>query len=260
MWQLEKLILTEKLTFNLTFRDARTRVYRSHPDLTSRIPSIKISNKPTYSSISAQPSQTHQLQQTIQKQNERISRLTEQIENLLTVIAQQKSLVTIHESQQINQQNQSQTRSTKRTKDDASSEDESEKAPPPKRGVSSVGQEDKNLPNPSQEPLPESEGESVAMEEVVPPPVQQSPPLKPPKSTSSARSSSPKNGRTSGGGGGNVASGGHSPGAAAGSSGGSATSSRSSGGTGGRLPGGGHTGNHKPRKQITAPAKDKPFK
>ena len=261
MWQLEKKIITDKLTYNLTFRDARTRVYRSHPQLTSRIPAIKIPNQQSYSTISAQPSNTTKLQQQIQKQSEQIQKLTETVNNLLTVIAQQRSLVTLNENHQ-NRQSEQARASTKRTKDDSSSEDESEKSSPPKRGVSSVGPEDKNLPNPSQEPLPESEGESVAMEQDLPSPVQQSPPLKPPKPTSSARSSSPNYGRTSGSGGGNTASGGHSPGRAAGPSGGSATHGRSSGGSGGRPSGGGHTGNNKPREKITAPSKGKhkPFK
>ena len=89
MWILEKEILKEHLSKNITLKQARTNVYSSNPDLITQIPRISVpKSKASYSSVSAQSTAIHQ--QLVQQQQQ-ISLLTTQISDLLEVIRQSHS-------------------------------------------------------------------------------------------------------------------------------------------------------------------------
>ena len=90
-YKLEKIIIEDKYKNNLTFKQARDRTYSTNPQLISLIPRLQNSNnKRSYKTVAAQPTQIENLQQTIQKQQQQISTLTEKIGHLLAVIDQQK--------------------------------------------------------------------------------------------------------------------------------------------------------------------------
>ena len=89
MFKLEKVILQDKIRYNLTFRQARERVYQANPHLTSQIP--KLNNrtvKTTYSTIlNKQQSIPDSVQQQLLKQEEEIKSLTEKITELVKIIS-----------------------------------------------------------------------------------------------------------------------------------------------------------------------------
>ena len=93
MYKLEKMIIEEKTKTNITFREARRRIYSVNPELTRQIPKIKtISSKTSYSSISAQPPIPNEIKQQLQNQQHQIITLTEKITELLTIIQQSPAM------------------------------------------------------------------------------------------------------------------------------------------------------------------------
>ena len=89
MYKLEKVILQDKIKHNLTFRQARERVYQANPHLTSQIPKLINRNaKTTYSTIlNKQQFIPDSVQQQLLKQEEEIKSLTEKISELVKIIS-----------------------------------------------------------------------------------------------------------------------------------------------------------------------------
>ena len=147
-YKLEKIIIEDKIKNNLTFKQARDRTYSTNSNLISLIPRLQNSNnKRSYKTVTAQPTEIANLQQTIQKQQQQISTLTEQIGKLLAVIDQQKMNLPIPPPQCISNPDDALmdiTSNLKRSlqRESVSSEDE---APSSKRAPS-FRQEGENLP------------------------------------------------------------------------------------------------------------------
>lgn len=99
MFKLEKLILEDKTKNDISFRQARERVYSANPKLVSSIPRLQRLQpqpKPTYKTVSAQSSaqssEIASLHQTIKAQQQQITELTRQISELLAVLRPQRSI------------------------------------------------------------------------------------------------------------------------------------------------------------------------
>ena len=94
MWKLEKQIIEEKTKNNITFKDARTRIYSSNQDLVSQVPKLNryLQNKTTYSNISAQPDVITSLQETIKQLKDQNKALQMQISELVGLISHEKQI------------------------------------------------------------------------------------------------------------------------------------------------------------------------
>ena len=92
MWKLEKQIIEEKTKNNITFKDARIRIYSSNQDLVSQVPKLNryLQNKTTYSNISAQPDVITSLQETIKQLKDQNKALQIQVSELITLITIEK--------------------------------------------------------------------------------------------------------------------------------------------------------------------------
>ena len=164
-YKLEKIIIEDKHKNNLTFRQARERTYSTNPHLISLIPRLQNNNnKRSYKTVTAQPTEIASLKHTIQKQQQQISTLTEQIGKLLTVIDQQKLNLSLPPPPSISNPDDSLmdvTSNLKRTlhRESISSEDE---APSSKRAPS-FRQEGEKLPaSPSHQNPSEVDGKRKA--------------------------------------------------------------------------------------------------
>ena len=89
MYKLEKQIIGHKYRSNVTFKEARTKIYNENPKLTSQIPSIKTNiPKTSYSNVAANQTIPIIIQQQLQQQQQQISYLTKQISDLLNILRQ----------------------------------------------------------------------------------------------------------------------------------------------------------------------------
>ena len=85
MWKLEKLILERKFRYNLSFKEARTNVYKANPALVQAVPSISTNLSPSWSNITASSGQVITTHQTDMPQNQyqkEISSLNQQLREL----------------------------------------------------------------------------------------------------------------------------------------------------------------------------------
>ena len=89
MFKLEKVIIQDKTRYNLTFRQARERVYHANPHLTSQIPKLNNRNtKTSYSTVlNKQASIPDSFQQQLLKQEQEIKSLTDMITELVKIIS-----------------------------------------------------------------------------------------------------------------------------------------------------------------------------
>ena len=111
MWLLEKLIIEQKFTSNITFTEARNRVYMSNPHLTQHIPRIRDQKTPKqYTTVTAQhPSSIHpDMQQFFLQQQRQIALLTSQINTLLALLNEKQNHQSETNSSQEQPQNNSQ--------------------------------------------------------------------------------------------------------------------------------------------------------
>ena len=88
MFHLEKLIIEEKVRSNITFREARQKIYNTNQQLTSQIP--RLNTSPPKNSYSSSSSPSHsipsEIQNTLVQQQHQISLLTKQIQHLIHFI------------------------------------------------------------------------------------------------------------------------------------------------------------------------------
>ena len=100
MFLLEKGIIQDKIKYGLTFRQARERVYQANPHLVSQIPKLnKTNTKTTYSNVLTHQNIPDSVQQQLQKQEQEIKSLTEQISELVKIITHSRSsVISINES------------------------------------------------------------------------------------------------------------------------------------------------------------------
>ena len=171
MYLLEKMILTEKHTKNLSVKAATSIVYASNPKKVSEIPKLKKSaEKKTYSNVTANPSINEDLRlqnEELKLQNEQLKHkmdlLTNQLSSLLTALSQKQSSLFIpvpngFSSDNIHVENITDSQdlpdirptTTKRSRQNAStsSQDDDLAEPSSKMRASSDGQEEKNMPAP----------------------------------------------------------------------------------------------------------------
>ena len=181
MFKLEKLIIEENIDFGVGFKEARTRIYHRHPELTKQIPRIKVKNQTSYKTVVAQSSLTddflkefQEQQKLIKNQQETIALLTQKIGILTEIIDKEKILETnemdISEQasyfrlkKRLHRCNSSDTdsddiifksrraseKSSASNRQEAPSVPDTKKPQLPDQGASSHGLEDKNKPAPS---------------------------------------------------------------------------------------------------------------
>ena len=180
MFKLEKLIIEENIDFGVGFKEARTRIYHRHPELTKQIPRIKVKNQTSYKTVVAQSSLTddflkefQEQQKLIKNQQETISLLTQKIGILTEIIDKEKNLETnemdiseqasyfrlkkrlrdcdsdTDSDDSIYKSRRASKKSSASNRQEAPSVPDLNKPLPPNQVASSHGLEDKNKPAPS---------------------------------------------------------------------------------------------------------------
>ena len=177
MYQLEKMILTEKCTKNLSIKAARSIVYSNNSNLVSQIPKFqKPKEKKSYSNVTSKATVNEELQQQneqLQLQNEQLQLQNEQLQHKMdslidklstvyTLLIQRQTGVSIPIPDELGSQNNEHTLSDsqnlpeirpvqpKRTHNavSTSSQEEDSTEPSTKVRASSEGQEEINVPAP----------------------------------------------------------------------------------------------------------------
>ena len=94
MWKLEKLIIEEKSRNNITFREARSRIYSSHQHLVIQIPKLNknTQNKTTFSTTASQREFVEELLHTIDDLRDQNKALQVQLKDLVNLIAHEKNM------------------------------------------------------------------------------------------------------------------------------------------------------------------------
>ena len=172
MWKLEKLIIEEKSRNNITFREARSRIYSSHQHLVIQIPKLNknTQNKTTFSTTASQREFVEELLHTIDDLRDQNKALQVQLKDLVNLIAHEKNMklntpltLTSDDLPTID------TVRSKRSHLTSSSSEEDLREPFPKRVPPSDGQ-GVNVSDSQSSPDPVDMGESSPEEESTPPP------------------------------------------------------------------------------------------
>ena len=91
MFLLEKLIIEDKVRSNVTFREARNKIYHLNPQLTSQIPHLNQSRpQNSYSNTSASSPVSSDVHKILLQQQKQIALLNDHIAKLLAVIPNSK--------------------------------------------------------------------------------------------------------------------------------------------------------------------------
>ena len=166
MYQLEKLILTEKCTHNLPIKTARSIVFNNNPKLVSQVPKFRKSKEQkTYSNVAANNSVNEELRlqnEQLQIQNiqlhHKMELLTNQLSSLLTALSKKQTSMPIpvpddvisdsNESTITDSQNLPDIQPVKSKRTISISSQEENTEPSTKVRASSEGQEEINMPAP----------------------------------------------------------------------------------------------------------------
>ena len=142
MYKLEKEIMEVKIKQNISFKDARTKVYRANPNLTSEIPRLNSTSKTTYSQVSAQSTIPTNFQQQFLIQQRQIAHLTNKVSELLAIIhSRSVSQTEVIEETEMDTSNKQSSRG-KRSRRGSSSSNEDSYSLPLKKVLTSTSQED----------------------------------------------------------------------------------------------------------------------